>query len=273
MMEIAEARVLADQLKRTCVSQTILKAQVLASPHKFCWLNKEPAAFASGLNGREIVDVKASAHFVRLVLDDQTELIGAEDLEIRSFADSAKAGAKHQLLIALSGGGVLRFAIRMYGFLFHGRNEQLRQNSYVRAAFDAIDPRSDDFTYAVFLEQTKLASLKGSVKEALATDQHIPGLGNGTLQDILFEAGVSPRRKTALLTEEERLKLYRAVKNRIWTMTAQGGRDGWVDLYGNQGGYERQMKTERDVCPNCREPLRKEAYLGGKVIYCPHCQT
>jgi formamidopyrimidine-DNA glycosylase len=92
------------------------------------------------------------------------------------------------------------------------------------------------------------------------------------LQDILFEAGVSPKRKTALLTEEERIRLYRAVRNTIAAMTQQGGRDGWTDLFGNPGGYVRKMKTEREVCPACHAPLAKEAYLGGKVIYCPNCQ-
>lgn len=272
MMEIAEASVLAEQLKQTCVSQTILSAAALSSPHKFCWLNSEKTVFEAGLVGRTIVDVKASAHFIRLVLDDHTELIGSEDLEIRRFADPSASGTKHQLLLSLSDGSALRFGVKMYAFLFHGTIDALRQNEYVRAAFDAVDPRSDDFALAEFLKKTGLDAGKGSVKQALATNQHIPGLGNGTLQDILFYAGVSPKRKTALTTNEERLRLYQSVRSTIAAMTDAGGRDGWIDLFGNPGGYERKMKSERELCPNCRTPLLKEAYLGGKVIYCPNCQ-
>ncbi len=40
---------------------------------------------------------------------------------------------------------------------------------------------------------------KLSAKAVLATKQRIPGLGNGTLQDILFNAGIHPQKKHHLL--------------------------------------------------------------------------
>jgi formamidopyrimidine-DNA glycosylase len=42
-----------------------------------------------------------------------------------------------------------------------------------------------------------------SAKAFLATEQRIPGLGNGVLQDILFTAGIHPKRKMAAISEEE----------------------------------------------------------------------
>jgi formamidopyrimidine-DNA glycosylase len=272
MMEIAEARVVADQLKNRCAKQQIEEVVVLASPHKFCWLNREPALFEQGLTKRTIEDATSSAHFVRLLLDDGTELICAEDVEIRLFDDRLSAGNKHQLLLGLSDGSVLRYSIKMYGFLFHGSIDCLMQNQYVRAAIEAVDPRTEPFDFERFVFQTELRASKGSVKQALATNQRIPGLGNGTLQDVLFEAGVSPKRKTSTLSEDDLRRLYRAVKEVLSQMTTQGGRDGNVDLFGTIGGYERRMKTERNECPRCASTLVKEAYLGGKVIYCPNCQ-
>lgn len=272
MMEIAEARVVADQLNARCVKQRIEEVVVLASPHKLCWLNKEPGLFKQNVTKRTIVEATASAHFVRLTFDDQTELICSEDVEIRLFEERSSAGTKHQLLLGLSDGSVLRYSVKMYGFLFHGPIDELKQNPYVRVAVNAVDPRSDQFDYERFLVQTGLVDSKGSVKQALATNQRIPGLGNGTLQDVLFEAGVSPKRKTSTLTEQEKHRLYFAVKDVLSRMTEQGGRDGNLDLFGHMGGYVRQMKNDRADCPRCASTLVKEAYLGGKVIYCPNCQ-
>jgi formamidopyrimidine-DNA glycosylase len=44
---------------------------------------------------------------------------------------------------------------------------------------------------------------KLSLKAALATEQRIPGLGNGSLQDILWQAHLHPKRKTNTLSDEE----------------------------------------------------------------------
>jgi len=50
-----------------------------------------------------------------------------------------------------------------------------------------------------------------SAKAVLATQQRIPGLGNGVLQDVLWRAGVHPKRKLGTVSAAGREKLYGAV--------------------------------------------------------------
>ena len=68
------------------------------------------------------------------------------------------------------------------------------------------------------------------------------------------------------------MQLYNSIKNTIAKMINLGGRDSMEDIYGNPGGYKTLMTTKKDKCPSCGSELKKEAYLGGKVIYCPKCQ-
>ena len=57
-------------------------------------------------------------------------------------------------------------------------------------------------------------------------------------------------------------------------MVERGGRDTERDLFGKTGGYQTQMSknTVGKPCLRCGETIVKEAYMGGSVYYCPHCQ-
>ena len=59
-----------------------------------------------------------------------------------------------------------------------------------------------------------LASVKSamSAKAFLAAEQRIPGLGNGCLQDILFQAGIHPQRKVLTLSDCEQNVLWKQVR-------------------------------------------------------------
>ena len=111
-------------------------------------------------------------------------------------------------------------------------------------------------------------------KAFLATEQRIPGLGNGVLQDILFRAGVHPRRRMNTLSVSQVDTLFDAVKTTLAEMTRLGGRDTEKDLFGNPGRYRTLLSrnTVEKPCPVCGAPIEKAAYLGGTVYYCPACQ-
>jgi formamidopyrimidine-DNA glycosylase len=115
---------------------------------------------------------------------------------------------------------------------------------------------------------------KLSLKAVLATEQRIPGLGNGVLQDILFNAKMHPKKKVSTLTTAERDALFGSVKTTLSAMAVQGGRDTELDLFGRSGGYKTILcrKTAGRPCPVCGTGIKKEAYMGGSVYYCEKCQ-
>lgn len=85
----------------------------------------------------------------------------------------------------------------MYGGLLCFNAGEL-DNKYYQTAQEKPSPLSGAFSQDYF---NKMASdplaQKLRVKAFLATEQRIPGLGNGVLQDILFNAKVHPKTKIA----------------------------------------------------------------------------
>jgi len=131
-----------------------------------------------------------------------------------------------------------------------------------------------EFDEPYFLSLLDDAARKLSAKAFLATEQRIPGLGNGVLQDMLWTAHIHPKRKMADLSDGEVRRLYAAVKSVMLEMTRLGGRDSEKDLFGQSGGYRTVLgpKTAGTPCPACGATIRKENYLGGNITYCPACQ-
>jgi formamidopyrimidine-DNA glycosylase len=102
----------------------------------------------------------------------------------------------------------------------------------------------------------------------------IPGLGNGVLQDILFNAGIHPKKKVKTFSGKDKEKLFDSVKATLAEMTMLGGRDTERDLFGCFGGYKTKLSrnTAGKPCPVCGSIIKKEAYLGGSIYFCEECQ-
>ena len=121
-----------------------------------------------------------------------------------------------------------------------------------------------------------LESLKPtmSIKAFLATEQRFPGIGNGVLQDILWEASLHPKRKVNSLSKQESQQLFKAIQNILGEMIEQGGRDTEKSIFGYLGGYRTRLskKTLHQPCPRCQTPIEKANYLGGTIYFCSECQ-
>lgn len=113
-----------------------------------------------------------------------------------------------------------------------------------------------------------------SAKVFMATEQRIPGLGNGVLQDILWKSKIHPRRKMESLSDSEIDCMYESIRCVLKDMALKGGRDTEKDLFGSTGGYMTVLsKNTVDMpCPVCGTHIKKEAYMGGSIYYCGGCQ-
>jgi formamidopyrimidine-DNA glycosylase len=160
----------------------------------------------------------------------------------------------------------------MYGGIW--AYEGAFDNRYHKISLSSTSPLMNEFNEDYFGSIFKNTAKDISAKALLATEQRIPGLGNGVLQDILFNAGINPKRKKSNLTDSAKVELYRSLKTTLKSMTGMGGRDTEKDLFGNNGGYITKLSknTVNKPCVICGNKIIKEAYLGGAVYYCPTCQ-
>lgn len=241
-------------------------------PHKFTWYTGDPAAYRSLFAGKKVLAAAGYGAFVDLLLEDRVHIALSDGVHMRYCPAGADIPSKYQLLITFDDDSFLVFTVAMYGGINAFRDKL--DNPYYLGALSKPSPHDNRFDAAYFDRLVAGAKPNLSAKAFLATEQRIPGLGNGVLQDILFNARIHPKRKMATFGERELDALFGAVKSTLAEMTAAGGRDTEKDLFGNPGGYKVVLSknTYADPCPVCGGALVKEAYLGGAVYYCPHCQ-
>ncbi|MFV0397233.1 MAG: zinc finger domain-containing protein, partial [Bacteroidales bacterium] len=141
-------------------------------------------------------------------------------------------------------------------------------------SLESISPLEDEYTEECFNKFITSEKRNIPIKALLATEQRIPGVGNGVLQDILFNAHIHPKRRIKTLNEIEKERLFHSLKSTLADMTLQGGRDTESDIFGQRGGYKTILSknTYNNPCPRCGGTIIKESSMGGSVYYCPICQ-
>jgi formamidopyrimidine-DNA glycosylase len=193
---------------------------------------------------------------------------------VRYYGQDEKRPQKHQLMLEFEEGTAISSSAQMWGgfFCFPKGGEAGFPDSDI--ARKRPSPLTEAFNRAYFDTLFSADTPKLSAKAFLATDQRIPGLGNGVLQDILWTAHIHPKRKMGELSAEDINAMYAAVKQVLAVMTEKGGRDTERDLFGQPGGYKTVLSknTVATPCPTCGTTIRKEPYLGGAIYYCAGCQ-
>ncbi len=270
MIEIPESQALKKQFS-ILLDKPIMSVSAGNSPHKFAWFHGDPAGYGALFRGRSFDSAASIAGYVELRAGD-IKLILGEGVNVRYFAPGEAVPAKNQLDMRFEDGSALVCTVAMYGGMWALEGEW--DNAYYKTAYEKPSPLSSAFSEAYFNSIVTRSKKTLSAKALLAAEQRIPGLGNGVLQDILFIARVSPRRKLQALSDSELLALFKSVKSTLAIMTEKGGRDTEKDLFGNAGGYKTLLsaKTHKNPCPVCGGPITREAYMGGNVYYCGACQ-
>ncbi len=274
MIELPESNSLAQQINETLTGKTITSVVAAASPHKFAWYHGDPAEYPTRLIDNDIISARGLGIFVEINLSRAT-LLFSDGVNLRLHSADSPLPKKHQLLLGLNDGTFLSASLSMYGGLFCWEEGVAFDNEYYEIARKKPSPLTEIFDEAYFLKLLSPEKVqKLSLKAALATEQRIPGLGNGCLQDILWNANLNPRRKVNTLSDAEANHLFVSLKTTLAEMTRLGGRSTEKDLFGEPGGYPVVMcaANKGKPCPKCGSLIQKSAYMGGSVYTCATCQ-
>jgi formamidopyrimidine-DNA glycosylase len=275
MIELPETYVLSEQINKTLVGKTIKKVLANTHPHGFAWYSGDPKTYNNKLKGKKVSGSNPGTGYtcggnIEILCEDMLLVITTP---IKYHEPGAKLPAKHQLLIEFDDASHMSCTVQMWGamFCFSARENDLPEKYKINKCPDPLTGAFDKAYFDSLWRGTKPAL---STKAFLATEQRIPGLGNGVLQDILWNARIHPKRKLQTLTAGDKAKLFKSVKSTLLSMRKKGGRDTETDLFGHKGGYKTILSanTLKDPCPACGSVIIREAYLGGNVYYCPMCQ-
>ena len=215
MLEIPESLTIAKQLNETVKGLKIRSVEAAHTKHSFAWYTGEPDFYAKVMEGKKIGEAAGWGSYLEISLGDYRFAVG-DGTNLRYYGPDEKPPGRYQTRIALEDGSSLVCTVQMYGSMFLIRPEEY-DNFYYQVAKEKPMPGTEDFDYAYFQELKKEASGTLSMKAFLATEQRIPGLGNGVLQDILLRAGLHPKKKMGTVPESRWRQVYQALTDTLET--------------------------------------------------------
>jgi formamidopyrimidine-DNA glycosylase len=278
MIEMPEATTIAKQMNQTLTGKTIASFGRGHKTHKFLWLNRPDEEYEAVLPGLSVTGASSFGRSIYLHLSDHMLWWTDTGGKLLYHEPGAKLPKNYHLGWTFEDGSALTFAMQMWGGV-----KLLDDAEFGDKPNDetGVEPLSADFTLEHFdqmLDEYPEKTSKGIkgflVATGYVTPNHIAGLGNAIVQDILFHACLSPKRKTPDITPDERQRLLEAINSTIEEATKLGGRYDEVDHFGNKGGYIRLMdsKSVDTPCTRCGADIKKISYLGGACYLCPQCQ-
>lgn len=276
MIELPEASVIAQQMSQELQGKRIESGNRGNVSHKFAFYSRPPEEYASILGGRTMGEaVDHGSCILASVEPDYVLGLGGGGERILFHQNESTLPKKHHLMLRFGDGTYLTVTVQGWGSALLLDRSQLAAHPYLGAP--GVSPLSDAFTLEYFeglFEELEKGNSK-SVKFFFISKPGIWGVGNGYLQDILFRAGVHPRRRAVDVDAEERRALYGATRETLQQAVDLGGRDTEKDLYNRPGGYLRILdsKSVGQPCIECETSIEKIQYLGGACYFCPRCQT
>jgi formamidopyrimidine-DNA glycosylase len=134
------------------------------------------------------------------------------------------------------------------------------------------EPLDDAFTRAVLdgiLDGAGGKQLKGVLRDQGA----IAGIGNAYSDEILHAARLSPFRPAGRLDDEERTRLYEALRDTLRDAVDRSVGQGTGTLKSEKKAGMRVHGRTGAPCPVCGDTVREVAFADSSLQYCPTCQT
>jgi len=280
MPELPEVETIKRELSPFLKGKKILKVEVFR-PKLIKGLSA--SAFSRKLSGDTILGIERRAKYLILPLKSGQALIfhlgmtGAL-LKSKKTPPKSKTGREAQKYIRikfhLSGGTYLDFSdLRLFGKVWYLPLRKVPDLPEIKKL--GVEPFSKAFTLKWFYE--KLAKKTTKIKVLLLDQTFIAGIGNIYACEVLFKAGIHPKRPANKINQKEAKKLYKAILDILAKAIKYKGSsvDRYVDAEGEEGSahlhhkvYDRKGKP----CFRCRKPIQRISLGQRGTYFCSKCQ-
>lgn len=124
-----------------------------------------------------------------------------------------------------------------------------------------------------------LQSRRARLKPLLMDQRFLAGLGNIYADEVLWEAGLHPLRRSETVSEDEAERLLGAIRRVLEAAIAHQGTTLQDQRYllpdGRPGAFARHLAAygrEGQPCPRCGAPIVRIRLGGRGAHFCPLCQ-
>ncbi len=277
-IELPEAHILAEQMNEKLHGKEVasFSLQNHEKMQRIGFITKDTSAFEALVGGR-IESVITRGNVIRVKLSNGMNLILAPEYggTVLYHKEKSATPEKFHLELHFTDNSRLTVTLKGMGVIQALKDGDLEKSYVYRRDFSTVaSPMNEtEFTFERFSKELSNRNL--NIKATLVgKDAVIVGLSNSAFQDILFHAGIHPKRKASSLSEKERHALYSAIKLVIEGRIKSGGKSQFQDLHGRPGSYIPAMgpNMKGKTCTECGAKVEKLSLGGGQVYYCPKCQ-
>jgi formamidopyrimidine-DNA glycosylase len=242
-----------------------------------------PPDFAARLQGRRVEAVRRRAKYLLLEMEDGTVLLahlGMSGRMLIARREEAASEPHDHVVFETEDGWVVRFNdARRFGIM--DLAERGTVSSHPLLAGLGPEPLEPEFDGPRLAKA--LAGRATSIKAALLDQRIVAGLGNIYVSEILYRAGISPRRRAGSIAGARAERLAAAVKSVLAEAVAAGGsslRD-YVQTSGELGYFQHRWAVYDRAgkpCPDCdcdakrTGGIRRIVQGGRSTFYCPKRQ-
>ncbi len=272
MPELPELELLREALTKYAAGKTILA--VVPNPSRAFVIRYPPADFGRDLQGRKIAQIERRGKFLIFDFDDQGARLIINPMLSGRFAYCSRAAPSLPatcFTLQLSGAEDIRFLDNtMMARVYLTSDPATEIPAFAELGPDALDPKLDYDTFAA-----RLRRHRGELKNVLRNQAFVAGIGNAYADEILFEAGLRPLRRASTLSDEERHKLYDAMRsvlmNAIRTIKGQYEK-GKHKLHKQDRTFMKVHARGKAVCPRCGHRISSVHAGGESTFFCRGCQ-
>jgi formamidopyrimidine-DNA glycosylase len=281
MPELPEVESIRRDLDKEVTGRTIQAARVLDSKNAPRVIRRYSRRedFEDQLKGVDILRVERRGKYLLLILNNQTVLVvhlGMSGQIVLAQPDDAFAAHTH-VVFDFADGGQLRYVDpRTFGEVFVADRSDLGEIAELNKL--GLDPLTGPISREQFSDKLRLRKTK--LKALLMDQGFICGIGNIYSDEILFTAGLRYDRSSASLTEEEELRLYRAIHEILHKAVHARGTsmrdEQYRDLYGSLGRFQDLLEVyqrEGQPCVRCGTTIQRSRWTNRSTHFCPGCQS
>ncbi|MFW6035862.1 MAG: bifunctional DNA-formamidopyrimidine glycosylase/DNA-(apurinic or apyrimidinic site) lyase [Halothermotrichaceae bacterium] len=273
MPELPEVETIVIGLKNMVVNN-IIKDVIIKETGLIAF--PDPDTFKKALKGKKIRAIKRRGKYIIFNISDQKNLIIHLRMTGRLLVKPSNLEYnKHtHIIFKLDDAMDLRFNnVRKFGRLYLVEKGEYKEAGGL--ADLGPEPLAQKFTFKKFKEL--FINRSKNIKALLLDQTFLAGLGNIYTDEALFSAGINPMRTADSLNNNEKKKLYKAIKKVLKIGIKYGGTSfsDYVNASGEKGEFQDKLKVyqkEGHRCPECGSEIVKTRIAGRGTHYCPQCQ-
>ena len=267
MPEIPDLEVIKDFLNERIVGQEIVRAQAPRS-----WIVRSLAAehFEQDVLGRRFGKIVRLGKDLLFPLDPDRVLLANLMLTGRfQYTEPTHRLSKRTFFVLGTQDMDLRYLDdRSMGRIHYLRPDQLGE--IPRLQEQGPDALDGGLTYDEFTERIRPYS--GEIKGVLARGKFLAGIGNAYVDEILWEARVSPFRKRKTLSEDELRQVYDAIPKVLKEAIEVVRREMPPNIHIKVRDFLKVHRKGGEACPRCGTTVSEIEPNQRITSWCRTCQ-